>query len=100
MTEDKRITLPGREEMLRRLRSVISGPHTEQLYAVLAREAGARKTAAGIVTMLKLAIYDYASGIPAVQMTMDIAIPDYVSVLTEDDQGVRDEALGILQGLD
>jgi hypothetical protein len=94
MTE---IVLPGRDDMLARLKSVIDEPHTEKgFYSLLLKHAGTRKDPAGIAMIFTLAIYDYAGQVPAAQMTLNVSLPRFVAALVDDEQA-RHETLACLQ---
>ena len=96
MTE---VVLPGRDDMLARLKSVMDEPHTESgFYSLLLEHAGQRKTPEGIGLMFVMAISDYAGQIPVVQMTLGLALPRFVAVLV-DDEAVRRETLTFLQSV-
>jgi len=84
MNDDELITLPGADEIVARLRTVIDEPHAaEKLYPQVARRAGDRLTVNGLELMLTLAIHDYAKGYsPAVAATMYVALPDFIRVLS------------------
>jgi hypothetical protein len=59
--DQKLITLPDREETLRRLISVLNDAHVIQgLYARLLPYAGTEKVPIGVVQMIYVAMFDYA----------------------------------------
>lgn len=82
---DDRIALPSAEEMLKRLRSVMDEPHAvANLYPKITAHAGQRKAREGVEMLVLLAIYDYAGAYPeAVAAALQVALPRFVSVLTE-----------------
>ena len=96
MTE---IVLPGRGDMLTRLKSVIDEPHTVSgFYPLLLEHAGLEKTPEGAGLMFVLAIADYAGQIPASQMTLSVALPRFVAALVDDEEARR-ETLAFLQAV-
>jgi hypothetical protein len=94
------LVLPDRDDMLRRLNSVLDDPHAEAgLYPRLLKHAGQQKQPEGVVVMFMLAIADYTEGLPpAVAVTLDIALPRFIGALI-DDEGLRQEALTFLQSV-
>jgi hypothetical protein len=95
--EGKRITLPERDEMLRRLTGVIDVDYvTQNFYPLLLKDAGEPKTAAGLALMFQLAIFDYAADKPApVKRTLNVAVPRFLAALT-DDADFQREVLSVM----
>ena len=61
----KTVTLPDRDEMLKRLLKVSNDSHAqERFYPILLQSAGRVLVAQGVVMMLALAIHDYTEGMP------------------------------------
>jgi len=60
MPEDKRITLPDEDELLRRLEGVgLEGPYTKDLFPYIASNGGREMRAEGVPLMLVLSIHNY-----------------------------------------
>jgi len=89
VANDKVITLPGKGDMLRRLKGVSNDPQlVKDLYPIILREgAGQRKTGPGVILLLRLAIYDYGTS-PVLKRR----IQDYAKALI-DDKEAREAAL-------
>jgi hypothetical protein len=93
---DQRVTLPERDEMLRRLKSVIDEPHTtENFYPKLLKHAGQAKTGVGVGLMFQLAVFDYAGETGPVAAGLNVAAPSFMAVLVEDED-IRRYALWTL----
>lgn len=90
----KTIILPDREDMLRRLKSVMDEPHAvEQFYPLILKDAGRELVGMGVVMMLQLAIADYTAGLPPVMGAMlQMRVDDYITALVDDEE-VRNDAL-------
>ena len=86
MSTEKIITVLEADEVLRRLRAVLSEPHVEErFYSTLLRMAGQPRTGAGISTGVMLAFFDYTSGLPPVIAAMLTGkIPEYLAAFTDD----------------
>jgi len=86
METGKRITLPGREEMLERLSKVCDVDHTRQkFFPKLLQHAGEEKVAQGVVMLLALAIHDYTDGMPPMMASlMYMSAPQYIDALVTD----------------
>ncbi len=82
------ITLPSREEMLRRLIGVIDEPHLrERFFPLLLKSAGEERVPEGIILMLSLAIHDYTEGMPPVMTKlMYMRLPEFIDALVKDEQ--------------
>ncbi len=97
MSTKKRITLPEREEMLRRLVAANDEPHYQEgLYPLLLKNAGQQRIAGGVVTMFALAIADYTKDMPGTMRSLVfMSVPDLIDALV-DDKEVADEAKAFL----
>lgn len=91
---EKLITLPDRDEMLRRLKEVDDNRRAvRKIYPLILRFAGKEKTGLGVVLMLMRAIDDYPRRLAGnVYMAMSASIPAYIEALVDDDV-VQAEAL-------
>ena len=85
---NKKIILPGKEEMLSRLLTVDSEPHfQERLYPKFLEAAGEQKVAMGVVMLIQLAVYDYLDGMPPIMgVMMDMKIPSFIDALIPDEE--------------
>jgi hypothetical protein len=85
MTE-KTITVPGREELARRLTAYNDSAHVQDgFHSRLLKIAGQRKTPEGLAMALLLAYAEYTSGLPRiVQVQLVMAMPWYIGLLTDD----------------
>jgi len=94
------LILPERDNMLRRLKTVLDDPHAEAgLYPRLLKHAGQQKAPEGVVLMFMLAIADYTAGLPpTMELTLGIALPRFIGALI-DDENLRQEALDFLQSV-
>ena len=94
------VTLPERDEMLRRLKSVIDEPHTEKgFYSLLLQHAGEEKAPEGVGLMFIMAIADYTAGLPPVLgRTLGIALPRFVAAIV-DDEDARRETLEFIESV-
>ena len=83
---EKVITLPNRDEMLKRLLKVSDNSHMqERFYPILLKQAGQERVARGIVMMLALAIHDHVEGMPPVMANlMYMQAPDFIDALVSD----------------
>ncbi len=96
--KQKIITLPDRDEMLKRLLKVSDDSHMqERFYPILLKKAGQKQVALGVVNMLALAIHDYTEGLPPVMTTMMyMQVPEFIDALVDDPEAAK-EAKGFLQ---
>lgn len=83
----KIITLPDRDDMLKRLLEVSDSSHLqERFYPILLEQAGQELvTPEGIAMMLALAIHDYLNGLPLIIASqMYMQVPDFIDALVSD----------------
>lgn len=94
---EKTVTLPEKEEMLRRLVEVNDEPHfKERFYPILLKSAGQERVAEGIVMMLSLAIHDYVVGMPPIMANlMYMQAPRFIDALVSDPE-VAEQAKSFL----
>ena len=94
----KTVTLPDRDEMLKRLLKVSDNSHAqERFYPILLQSAGRVLVAQGVVMMLTLAIYDYTEGMPPMMTNlMYMQAPHIIEALV-DDKEIADQAKAFLQ---
>lgn len=94
----KTVTLPKKDEMLRRLLLVNNNSHLQQkFYPLLLEQAGVEKVALGVVMLLQLAIFDYTKGLPAViGGTLNMQMPNFIDALCPDEE-VAEEARTLLE---
>jgi len=87
------ITLPDREEMLRRLRTVSANSDlSKRFYPILLQHAEQNRVVVGIVMMFSVAVNDYTTGMPTgVEMAVWNYVPAWIDALV-DDQDVAAEA--------
>lgn len=90
----RRITLPDRDDMLRRLRKVSTQEAFETcFYPYIVQEAGAQRDASGIVMILQLAFMEFLKRQPkVVAAALLMRTEEYVRALV-DDKKVQKEAL-------
>jgi hypothetical protein len=95
---EKTITLPDREDMLKRLLGVCDMSHMEErFYPILLKNAGQERVASGVVMMLALAIHDYTEGMPAMMSGLIyMEAPNFIDALV-DDKEVAEQAKTFLQ---
>jgi len=97
MSGGRTVTLPARQEMLKRLKAVNNSPHVvERLYPQLLMYASQDMAALGIVAMLKLEVTNYCT--PFSQdflRLMEAQIPAFIKELVRD-RAVQREALRLL----
>lgn len=98
MSDLKVFTLPNRDEMMRRLTSVMDEPHAIQnFYPLLARHAGEEKAGMGVVMMLQLAIHDYTQGMPPIMANiLQMRVDDFLKALIDDEEALE-EALTMMR---
>jgi hypothetical protein len=91
---EKAITLPDRDEMLRRLKRINPDNYVaEKLFPLILKSAGQEMTGAGLVHELTLAFFIYTENLPAtMRRAMWASTPTYVKTLI-DDEDARAEAL-------
>ena len=96
----KTIVLPEREDMLRRLKSVLDEPHAvERFYPLILKDAGRELVGMGVVMMLQLAIADYTAGMPPIMMAVvQMNVDDYITALVDDEE-VRGDALAMMRSV-
>jgi hypothetical protein len=89
---DKVITLPDADDMLRRLIEVDDINHLqERFYPLLLRNAGEEKVATGVVMMITLAIHDYSEGMPPmIQGLMFMNMENYLKALIDDEEVLQE----------
>lgn len=85
---DKLITLPPKEEMLKRLLQVDDNTHAQQkLYPMLTKHGGEQRTLMGVVMLLQLAIHDYTEGLPGVIARMlHMRMNDFIDAVCPNEQ--------------
>lgn len=83
--EEKVITLPGRDEMQKRLLAINGSSHLQQkFYPILLEYAGRQLFPQGVVTMLVLAIHDYIEGMPPMMSDlMYMSAPKFIEALVD-----------------
>lgn len=96
----KTITLPEREDMLRRLKSVMDEPHAvERFYPLILKNAGRELVGMGVVMMLQLAVADYTADLPPIMGTLvQMNVDDYITALVDDEE-VRGDALAMMRSI-
>jgi hypothetical protein len=96
--EVKVITLPNREEMLKRLLLVdADGYLVEKFYPLLLKDAGRQLVAKGVVMLFIQTLHDYTDGMPPMMWSVMFSrVPDYIDALV-DDKEVATEAKAFLQ---
>ena len=84
--KEKVITLPDKDDMLKRLVMVDNDPHlVERFYPILLKNAGQKRVAQGITMMMILAIHDYADGMPPLTSALMVMYaPKYIDALVDD----------------
>lgn len=94
------ITLPERDDMLRRLTAVDNTDHMiAGLYPLILKGAGQPKTALGVILLIQLAIFDYCAGLPPVMgLALGMRLSEYVAALI-DDEDVRGDALAEIRNI-
>ena len=97
---EKVITLPDREEMLKRLLGVSNNSHIRQnFYPILLCEAGKKLVAQGIVAMLVFAIQRYLEGMaPNIAEQIYKLVPAFIEALVSDPE-VAMQAKELFQNL-
>ena len=87
MFGETRITLPGAETMMARLKEVNDEPHlVEKFFPRLTEHAGKERVPMGVIMMLQLAIHDYTKGMPAVMVAMlNMDMERYIDALVLDE---------------
>lgn len=95
---EKVITLPNRDEMLRRLIGVSDTMlQQERFYPLLLESAEGERSAQGVAAMLVLAIHDYVEDLPPIMARLMYPLaPKFVEALV-DDQEVAEEAKSLLE---
>lgn len=93
----KVIAMPARDEMQRRLETVIDAPHAKEHFIPRLLQ-GAERELVGpeVVTMIQLAIYDYSCGDPLMGSLMQFYVEDLVDALVDDDT-VKQDALDFIE---
>lgn len=99
-TNAELVTLPGKEEMLRRLIEVSDNAHAiQKLYPLILDGASSELTPSGVVLMFHLAIAEYAEGSPQVIFQQQMMLlPQYVSALI-DDEAAKTKAQAFIEEL-
>lgn len=95
---DKIVQLLPQEDMLERLAKIDNDSHLqEKFYPLLLKHSGEEKTAAGIVLLVSLAIYDYSQGMPPfISSTLFGKADRFVEALI-DDMDTANSAKNILK---
>lgn len=99
MTGKERVmTLPDKEEMLKRLIAVDDNDHLkERFYPSLLGHASSAKVAVGICMIINCAIYDYCEGMPEIMLAiMFMKAPAHIDALC-DDKEIAEEAKAFLK---
>lgn len=88
----KKVILPQREEMLRRLLTVSDESHfQERFYPLLLKYAGRTLLPHGILMMLALSIDDYCRGMPPVMISiMYMTAPKIVDALIDNHEVAKE----------
>jgi hypothetical protein len=96
----KTITLPDRDNMLRRLRTVSSDRYMEErFFPHILKSAGHELAGEGVVNMLQLAIMDFAQDMPpTVGSTLQLSVDAYITALV-DDKEAREAALAMMKAV-
>lgn len=96
--EERVITLPDQDEMLKRLLKVNDNSHLQEwFYPILLKQAGQECVSQDIVMMLALAIHDYTEGMPpAMANLMYRQVPKFIDALVSDEE-IAQEAKSFLQ---
>lgn len=86
MSEELTFVLPDRDELHRRLLSVVDEPHIVRgLYPRIEEHAGRVFPALGFILMWTLALNDYTTGMPPqVAMVQETAVHLYARALIDD----------------
>lgn len=94
----KKFNLPSREEMIKRLLKVDDNEYlVEHLYPKLLKKAGSKKTAIGVVMMLKIAIYHCPEDTPInIEKVMDKRMSGFIDALCSDEE-IAEEAKKFLE---
>ena len=90
----KTTTLPEREEMMRRLKSVMDDSDAvENFYPLILKAAGSELVGMGVVMMLQMAIADFtADQTPFMALVLQSSVDAYITALVDDEE-VRNDAL-------
>ena len=99
---EKVITLPNREEMLARLLKVNDNSHMqEKFYPILLEDAGQKRVALGVVTMLALAIHDYTKGMPPIMAsTLYMEAPHFIDALVDDPEAAKEAKVFLQEAME
>lgn len=100
MSDSDTITLPRREQLLRRLMDVDGSAERQQrLYPLILKSAGVQLNGVGVVNVLKDAIEQYASGMhPSMRRVLSMELEAYIIALVLS-QPVREDALRYARSL-
>lgn len=100
MSDSDTITLPKREQLLRRLMDVDGSTERQQrLYPLILESAGAQLNGVGVVNVLKDAIEQYASGMhPSIRRVLAMELESYIIALVLS-RTVREDALRYARSL-
>lgn len=86
------ITLPSKEVLYERLLQVDEDIHFQMhLYPKILKSAGHQKTAMSVVLLLRIAINECAGGVPLIEASMLIRMPEFIDALVLDKE-VSEEA--------
>jgi hypothetical protein len=102
MAKDAVVTLPNRDEMLKRLVSVSDESHfQERFYPILLRSANRELVAGGVVMMFTLAIHDYTKGMPPMMANLVyMYVPRFIDALVDDKQVASDAKKFLQEAID
>jgi hypothetical protein len=89
--DDFNIILPERDELHRRLLSVVDEPHiVSKLYPKIEEHAGRAFPVLGFVMMWTLAVSDYTRDLPPqMAMIQDVAVHLYARALIDDPEALQ-----------
>lgn len=99
-TDPKKIQLPDRDDMLRRLKSVSEEKHAvEKLYPLMLKSAGRKLLGQGVVLMVYQAITEYAEGNAMLAKIWELQAKHLVTALVDDEE-VRSDALRLVDDVE
>lgn len=88
---DKMITMPDRDEMLRRLRGELNEENlVHDFYPLILVDAGRTITGPAVVLRIQLAIAAYAAGSPETYVLLQDTASDYVKALIDDEEALEE----------
>jgi hypothetical protein len=93
-TDLKAVELPGRDEMLRRLKTVIGDQRTvDDFFTLIVKNAGKKLNGMGIVHMFYLATAEYSqTTLPMMARLLEFQAKQFITALVDDEE-VRGDAL-------